>query len=291
MIPVRTPTRSMLTSHVIVVFMPALLYALESPIRWRDLVRGRSRRGEHNATLVEERFDLARFAPALAVVGVFTGALVLVVAYASYFGGSDQVSVVAVLLAVSILVLAATVAAVSVQVALLTTRGVGSPRLLAGLALVVLWIGPLMASYILAAMGAPAGLYQLPRAVNPWYGIAMASHANDVAMGQRGLGPLALGMTCAAVHLFLAMALVSSLRTSLERAADHANSLVALPADAYAAPGTLTQRCGEGHMYSAAWEACPHCAPSASAAAAGEALLPAVATPEARPPAPGPDAP
>lgn len=72
-------------------------------------------------------------------------------------------------------------------------------------------------------------------------------------------------MACLALHAFGCLGLLMLLGKLRDASQERAWSLVALPADAYGAPGSLTKTCANGHVFAETWRECPHCAEAETA--------------------------
>ncbi|MGE0707490.1 MAG: hypothetical protein AB7N76_10905 [Planctomycetota bacterium] len=286
--PNHLPQAEGLAFHLIYPFVALIWFALESSVESRDLIRGLARRDADDFVPDEERLDLRRFIwPALVYMGMgvlFLGSMLVALGrMANRGGGTFEVSTVGLFLGVTVAISAYAAAVLLTQLVTLQLRDRGMPRLLSGVALLVIWIAPVIGSFIMKEMGFPAGLYELPRAINPFYGITMAAATEATNSG--GLDPTALGICSAAFHIFAAIGLLNLIRVQQERLLEHASTLVVLPADAYAAPGSLTRKCDKGHLFTNAWAQCPHCEPSAdrldrpNRRAAAEASAQAVGSP------------
>jgi hypothetical protein len=258
---------SSLAFHLIVPFVALLWAGLETPLSARSFVRGKARRDPDDLLMTEEKFVLARFASPAIVFALMALLFLIPFGFANAEfgarpGGRWEVDGVGILVGGAIAVAAYALLSLTVQWAILATRDIGVPRLLAALAVIAFWTLPVIGGAILHENGAPDELSSLAYGLNPFFGITAAAHTG-VAKPLVGFDSGALGLYCLAIQSFAALGVFLSLRTQLERLEDHANSLVVLPADAYAAPGTLTQRCDAGHLYTDAWASCPHCSPSA----------------------------
>jgi hypothetical protein len=257
------PTRAAFTAHLMVPFLCGLLLAAETTVPWRDLVRGLTRRDPDDLPLPFERLTIRRFlAGVLLPCGL--GALlclgVVLPKVDATFGGSaaDAISVAGLLLGTGIGALAWLFAALALQAGQLWLKDRNNPTTLVGLGLAVLWVGPFLASYAVREAGAPPELYELPRAASPFFGLYAAGFGTSPT-ATSGFDPLALAVLCLAIYLGGCYGLQQVLAVALRRAQEAADGRVALPADAYGAPGTLTQRCPQGHLYSETWSRCPHC--------------------------------
>jgi hypothetical protein len=255
-----------LAFHLLLPFAALLWFALESPVEARDLVRGMARRDADDTPPLEERLELGRFlAPAvvyLAMAGLLLFSMMLAISkIRTRGGGTFEISTIGLFLGVIIAIAAYAVAVLVVQLVTLQLRDRNMPRMMAGVGLIVVWVAPVIGSFIMKELSLPQAFYELPRTINPVYGIMMAAASETKPPG---LDPTALAICCAAVHVFAGIGLLNLLRVKQGQLLDHANTLVVLPADAYAAPGTLTKRCGKGHLYTDAWAQCPHCEPEAA---------------------------
>jgi hypothetical protein len=262
------PARASFTGNVSVAFVAMLVLAAEVPVRWRDFVRGLARRGRRNRPFPEERLVPLRFLPGLLIpagMGVLFAWPLLYGYTALWEGRSPEVSVAGTLVALTIVGAAWCFAALAFQVMQLWVRDKGSPRILTSVALATVWFAPFLASYGLRSVGFPSALYELPCAFSPFYGIYAAGYATSSTATASGTSPLALATACAVLHLAGVGGLLYVLAQLRERAEEHAESLVALPADAYGAPGSLTKRCPNGHLYAEPWTRCPHCPEDADA--------------------------
>ena len=266
-----------LAFHLILPFVALLWFAIESPVESRGLVRGMARRDADDFVPDEERLEWTRFAwPAIVYVlmgGLMLGILLFALKQVGDAGGGRlEISPVGLLLGVVIAVSAYVVAVLTTQLVTLQLRDRHMPRLVAGAALVAVWLAPVIASFIMAELDVPRGICELARTVNPFYGMVMAAYSET---SMAGLDPSALAICSAAVHVFGALGLFSLLRVTSDKLSEHAATLVVLPADVQAAPGTLTRKCERGHLYTDAWAACPHC----ESAAERQAPAPAAPTP------------
>lgn len=248
----RVPAQVAIAGRVIVVFLALLPLAVEAPVTWTDLVRGLARRGPDDAPFPDERLGLARFAAGPALMG----AAGLVMAVAS---GEARAVVIALLVALGGWLLAA----MAMQAALLRSRDLGAPRVLAGVGLAALWLGPLVGAWGLRILEAPPAVALTPLLLNPLFAIACAVAG---AGGALPVDPASAAMASAALHVFGALGLLTVVRSGAARAQEAAASMVVLPADADRPPGALSRRCENGHVFGAEWATCPHC-PSAQAGA------------------------
>jgi ABC-2 family transporter len=258
-----------LAFHLIVPFVALLWCAIETPLSARNFIRGKARRDADDSLLPEERLIMSRFATPAIIFGLAT----LLFFVPMGIGASElsnrpgiwEISPAGLVLAGAIAVAAYALLSLTVQWAILATRDIGVPRLLAGMAVMAFWVLPVIGGAILNENGAPDEVASLAYGLNPFFGITAAAHAG-VAKPLVGFDSGGLALYCLAVQSFAAMGVFTALKTQRERLEDHANSLVVLPADAYAAPGTLTQRCEQGHLFTDIWDSCPHCEPSATRA-------------------------
>ncbi|MBL4847516.1 MAG: hypothetical protein JKY65_18515 [Planctomycetes bacterium] len=256
-----------LAFHLIVPFVALLWAALETPLSAQSFVRGKARRDADDAILTEEKFALRRFAAPALVFGLMTVLFLIPFGignaeFATRPGGTWEVDGAGLLLGGAIAIAAYCLLSLTVQWAVLATRDIGVPRLLATMAVFAFWTLPVIAGAVLSSKSAPDEVTLLAFGINPFFGITAAAHSGSPTP-VAGFEPSAVALYCLAVQSFAALGVFMSLRTQRERLEDHANSLVTLPADAYAAPGTLTQQCERGHLYTDAWVSCPHCEPSA----------------------------
>ena len=248
----RVPAQVAIAGRAIVVFLALLPLAIEAPVGWTDLVRGLARRGADDVPFPDERLGPARFAAGPALLG---GAG-LVMAMAS---GEARAVTIALLVALGAWLLAA----MAVQACLLRSRDVGAPRVLAGVGLAALWLGPLLGAWGLRILEFPPGVAVTPLVLNPLFAIACAVAG---AGGALPVDPASAALASAALHIFGALGLFTLVRNGLARAEEAASSMVVLPADADRPPGALSRRCENGHVFGTEWATCPHC-PSAPAAA------------------------
>lgn len=259
-----------LAFSLIVPFVALLWAGVETPLSARAFVRGRARRDSDDKLLPEERLILGRFAAPALIYGLMTLLFLIPLGIAaaeidSMGGGRWEISVPGLLLGGAIAVASYALLALTVQWAIMAMRDIGVPRLLAGMAVLAFWILPVIGAAIINENGAPDELASLGYGINPFFGIAAAAHAG-VAKPLVGFDSTGLALYCLAVQSFAAIGVFMALKTQRERLEDHAASLVVLPADAYAAPGTLTQRCEQGHLFTDVWDSCPHCEPDATRA-------------------------
>ncbi len=267
-----------LAFHLILPFVALLWFAIESPVESRGLVRGMARRDADDFVPDEERLEWSRFAwPPIVYVlmaGLMLGILMFTLKEVGQAGGGRlEISPVGLLLGVVIAVSAYVVAVLTSQLVTLQLRDRHMPRLVASAALVGVWLAPVIASFIMSELGVQTEVCELARTVNPFYGIVMAAYSET---SMSGLDPSALAICSGAIHIFGALGLFSLLRVTREKLSEHAATLVVLPADVQAAPGTLTRKCAQGHLYTDAWATCPHCEPAAPRV---EATPPAAAAP------------
>ena len=240
-------------ARYLMLWLVLLLLALEVPVGWRDLVRGLTRRADDDAAFDHERLRPARFAAGPALLGVFT----LLTVWGA--GLDETIDVGSFLGCLFVGASSWVVAAVAFQAAHLLTRDQGMPRLFAILTLLAVWCGPLVASLILTEVGFGGPLAAIARMPNPVVGLYHAGYHVELGRGGAALDPLSLAVACTVVQLCLAAGGWRLVQLGQQRAEERARELVPLPADAYAAPGTLTQRCERGHLFTAAWQRCPHC--------------------------------
>lgn len=272
-------------AFTLIVPLLALLWAaLETPLSAQAYLRGMARHDPDDERLPEERFELGRFLGPAAIYGLFVLALLVPFGFAwaeslQRAGGLFQVSLPGILLGGAVALASYAFLLLAVQWAILVTRDIGVPRVLGGMAVLGVWILPVIAGAVLDEFGAPDELTSLAYGINPFYGIAAAAHSGSPDAGF-GLGPSAIGLYCLAVQTFAAIGIFMALSPQRERLEDQAQSLVALPAEAYAAPGTLTQRCEAGHLFTAVWSSCPHCTPSAVRSDRAPAATPTAPSPE-----------
>lgn len=247
------PADAAVVARLIALWLASLLVALETPVGWRELTRGLARREPDDPVRPEESFGPWRWwlGP-----GALVGAGVLLLPAAAVCDPSPSLPGVVTGLLVALA--AWFTAALAFQAALLFWRDQGNPRALAGLGLVALWLGPVLAGAMIRQVGA-RDISVLSFAVNPLSGLYWAGMAESASSS--GPAPLALALVCLVVHGGAAWALWHLLGSLRQRAQEFADSMVALPADAYGAPGTLTRRCAAGHLYSEEWASCPHCPP------------------------------
>lgn len=255
-----------LSFHLIVPFVALLWCALESPLSARNFVRGKARRDSDDTLLASERLVLSRYATPAVIYGLMVLLFFVPMGIAATELGNRpglwEISPAGLILAGAIAISAYALMALTVQWAILATRDIGVPRLLASMAVMAFWVLPVIGGAILNENGAPDEIASLAYGLNPFFGITAAAHAG-VAKPLVGFDSGGIALYCLAVQSFAAMGVFTALKTQRERLEDHANSLVVLPADAYALPGTLTQRCDAGHLFTDIWDSCPHCEPSA----------------------------
>lgn len=244
------PVRETLCARLLLLAVLVAPLALELPVRHVDLVRGAARRDPDDPPWAEELLLARRLlsGPLLTL-----GATLLVLANVP---AQDEPVRKGALVAAAVIACAWVFAALTVQVSRLWTRDHGVPLFLAFFALTALWFGPFFSSFGLEELSLPLTLVELPRAINPFYAVKLACFP-DQPVG--GLDPLALAISCAMLHALGAAGLWLLVQTGARRARELAASLVALPADADDAPGSLERRCANGHLYAAVWATCPHC--------------------------------
>lgn len=230
----------------------SLPLALESPIGWRELVRGLTRRDPDDPVRPEEDFGGWRWllGPGLILGGgllLFLGALLC----------RPVPPLAGLVLGVLVALAAWGVGALACQVALLWSKDQGQPRVLATVAVVALWIGPLMAGGVLKEIGPSRAVADVAIAINPL--VALIGATMEPSGARTGVAPMTMAVVCLTVHGLVGWGLLHLIRVARRRAQEFADSMVALPADAYGAPGTLTRRCPNGHLFAEEWTSCPHC--------------------------------
>lgn len=254
-----------LSFHLILPFVALLWCAIETPISSRNFVRGQARRDKDDTLLPEERLVLSRFTTPAIVFGLtvllFFVPMGIAATELGRRPGVWDISAPGLLLAGAIAVASYALLALTVQWAILATRDIGVPRLLAAMAVMAFWVLPVIGGAIMHENGAPEELASLAYGLNPFFGITAAAHSG-IARPLVGFDSGGIALYCLAVQSFAAIGVFTALKTQRERLEDHANTLVVLPADAYAAPGTLTQRCDKGHLFTDVWDSCPHCEPA-----------------------------
>ncbi|RMG09932.1 MAG: hypothetical protein D6731_18665 [Planctomycetota bacterium] len=262
LVSLQLPSETTLTIYLVVCFLASLFSAAEAGVSWRDLVRGLARSDPDDPPFPEERLRTLRFLPGALLPAVLGGLLVPPLRYGYdtvWDGAPAPVSPAGVCIALLVFAGGWMVAGLCVQALLLLTKGRGAPRLLAFLLVGGLWLLPYAAAGALSWVGAPLGMREFARTPSVFFGIAAAMTAS----GGGATSPLALAAVSAAMQGGIATALFLLVLRLRERAREHAAGLVALPADAHGAPGSLTRRCSRGHAYAEAWARCPHCAPGA----------------------------
>jgi hypothetical protein len=162
----------------------------------------------------------------------------------------------------AVIVTAWLLATLAFQAARLWTRDRGAPLFIGLVALVGVWFGPFVGSIGLRELGVSPTTADLPRLVNPFYALTYVGHTGRIG----AFDPLALAITCATLHAFVALGVAWLVHSGARRVAELADSLVVLPADADDAPGTLERRCPNGHVYGGMWSTCPHCPGAVSSA-------------------------
>ena len=187
-----------LFARYLILWLVSLLLAVEIPVGWRDLVRGLTRRAEDDPAFDHERLQPRRFALGPGLFLAFT----LLTLWGPYF--SDELDAGSYLGCLAVCAPAWLLAAVVFQAAHLWTRDQGMPRLIAILALLAVWCGPLMASIVLTEAGFGGPLAAIARMPNPIVGLFNAAY--HVPYSQRGapVDPLSLALGCAVVQVFLA---------------------------------------------------------------------------------------
>lgn len=235
--------------RLVLILLAALLVALESPVRWVDLVRGLARREPDDSALPDERLDVARYAPLPLLLAGWAalagGALVI----ADQPGPGQSVSPGVFALATLVVLGAFAAAAATFQAAQLLTRDHKFAPFLAVGALAAFWFVPGIASFGVGLIDLPEALLQVPRAANPLHALygLLAEGSGAIGWVSVGWQALAAGGACYLAH------------QGLVRARAEAERLVALPADTFAPAGRLTRRCERGHLFAETWTSCPHC--------------------------------
>lgn len=239
-----------LAARLVVLFLASLPLAVETPLGWRELVRGLARRDRDDPVRPDESQGGWRWAlgPGL-LLG--SGLLLLPGALAC----TPRAPLGGLLLGVLVALGAWATAALAFQAGILWARDQGQPRLLAGLGLLALWLGPLFAGSVLKVVGPSRALAELAVSLNPIVTLLVVAQPGQGA----GLPPLGAAVVSLGVHGLACWGLVSLIQNATRRAQELADSMVALPADAWGAPGTLTKRCAAGHLYAEEWQSCPHC--------------------------------
>lgn len=261
-------------ARLIVLWVFLLLCAFEAPIAWRDRVRGLARREPDDPVPADERLSPWRV---LAPAAVFMGWTALTAA--ALVSLADGAAVAGLVGGAFVALTSACFAGCAAQAAILVARDRPFAWLYGGGVVAAFWFLPLVASGGLRAIGMPALLYELPQAINPLYGIYLACFYGRASTAS-GLAPMALATACVGWQLVGIATFVALTRSALRSARERADSLVALPADAFAPPGALDRTCPAGHRYSSSWAACPHCpAASSTPGPAGEAEPPASGEP------------
>ena len=268
-----------LLARLIVLWAALLLCAVEAPVAWRDLVRGFARRGPDDPVQPDERLAAWRFLAGPAVFAGWVGVLALLLAVAIPSAPIDRLMIGAAIVLSSVALTAS-----AVQAAVLLARGRPLAWLLGAGVVVAFWFLPLVAGGALSAAGMPALLSELPQAINPLYGLALA--CLERGPGASGLGATTLATTCIGWQLAAAGGCAALARAALASARERADSLVALPADAFAPPGALDRRCPAGHAFASVWATCPHC-PASEDAASSVSGAPSLVAPSDPEPPPG----
>lgn len=240
-----------LAGHLVLLLVALLPLAVEVPVSWSDLLRGQARRDADDPPRADEQLRPSRLVlgPALALLGA--ALLALLAGQRPDVPDARQ----AALVGGAVVAAAWLVATLALQAAVLLGKDQGAPRVLAGIAVAALWLGPLAAGWGLREAGAPDEVVALPRVLSAPYCAAIPA-AKPRALA---LDPTALATACAALHAFAAMGLLAAVRGARDQARDLAGSLVALPADVDRAAGELGKRCPNGHVFASTWAECPHC--------------------------------
>jgi hypothetical protein len=124
-----------------------------------------------------------------------------------------------------------------------------------GVILLMLWFLPLIGAAVLDEFG-PRGSEYFPMTLNPFAGVVFSLDKGSSG----GIPNVVLALMSFAIFAGGSVVLGQVIRKRLAVLSDMAAGMVALPADAYAPPGSLTQRCEKGHAFSGVWDRCPHCA-------------------------------
>jgi len=281
------PPAVTLSFHLWAVLAAGLVLAVETPVTWQDLVRGLARRAPDDPPFSEERLDARRYGLPLLLLAALLPLMAFGVA------GTPGLTPAGLAVGLVLVALAVLEGALALQVGLLWTRGQGAPRVIAGLGVLALWFGPLVMASALGVFAVPPALLDFPCLLNPGYGIWLAAAEARPGATASGLPPLGLAMACVGLHGFAVYGLVHLVGRHTALAREHAASLVALPADAYGAPGTLTKRCPNGHLFAEEWTECPHCPRAAKPPASADddvAIRPPLGPPPAAATAPAADA-
>jgi hypothetical protein len=236
--------------RLLVLFLSMLPFAADSALTRDDLVRGLARAPAPPKP--EERLSVWR-APliAIAVLGVFG------LVFSTFLGPTDRRSAVVIAgLCAGSYIAAASLAFQAAR--LIFPNRV--PNVIAFAGLVLSWVVPLFASKIFHEIGAPAFLEALPKAFCPFLTIFSSAEVVDGVGASVSVDPVSMALVGILFNVLIAAALVAVIRGAAAQAADFAETLVSLPADAFAAPGTVENKCPVGHVYAATWATCPHCA-------------------------------
>ena len=239
-------------ASMVLVLIFSLFLALEAPVRWRDALRSQGNVHSDKAFPQHQRLTVRRFLGGPLVILIGMG---LVGAEQVFAEDAPQVAVSGLVLAPLIGIAAWTFAALTFQTLSLITSNKAAVYGLGGAGLAILWFVPLVGAAILDEMGS-RGLEYFPMTLNPFAGVIFALDEGNSG----GTPNLVLGTLSFAIYAGGSVALGVVIRKRLSVLEDLAAGMVALPADAYAPPGSLTQRCEKGHAFSGVWDRCPHCA-------------------------------
>jgi hypothetical protein len=241
----------------VLLFVTLLQVAADAAVPREAIVRGLARRGA--GPREDERTNaLLPVAAAAAVASVFT--LGLVVAVEAFAVVTTQtVATTPLVVAGVVLVSAVAVASQTFQASRLLFPN-GTPNAIAAGALLALWLAPIFASSALREVGAPPFVIALPLIVCPFSTIDTCAAEAAPNRATWEVSPVSLGIAAIFVNVLIAGGLEALIRGALALAREEAGSLVALPADAFAAPqGGLGKTCARGHVFAETWDACPHC--------------------------------
>ncbi|MBI3725137.1 hypothetical protein HY251_14485 [bacterium] len=239
----------------LVLLFVTLPVASDNALAYEDLVRGLARaRGEPRRA--SERLRIAHSLAAVAVI--FLG-LALGMALCLEPGERKLAYFVAGLCAASYL----GVAVLAFQAARLLFP-FKAPNVIASSGLAFLWVAPLVASGALKAIvtffgvSIPAFLYALPSVFCPFVIVVKTAQA-ITPNTLEPVDPLSLALVATFLNVLMGGGLAVLIARAIAQASEFASTLVVLPADTFAAPGTMERRCERGHVYSAKWDSCPHC--------------------------------
>lgn len=236
----------------ILILIFSMFLAIEVPVAWRDALRSQGAGQSAKAFPMHRRLNVRRFLTGPLVIVLGMG---LLVTEQVVVESAPEIALSGVVLAPLVGVAAWTFAALTFQTLSLISSSKPVVYGVGGAALAVVWFVPLIGAAILDELGAD-GLEYFPMTLNPFAGVAFALDEGN----NGGVPNVMLALLSFALFAGGSVALGMVIRTRLEKLRDMAQGMVALPADAYAPPGSLTQRCDKGHQYSGVWDRCPHCA-------------------------------